>query len=153
MTQNRSSREHATACLGRIRAAVGWGPSQGEWSAALAVFVPALQLHHPLDVGEACRRWAEDEPRWPALATLLQRVEEARQRREPHQLAGHTTARTSARPMVDGHPKPIIRDPQGMRRMIEHIRANPGQYVAAKTLVEMGELMLERAGYNEMEPA
>lgn len=146
MNQTLSSREHVVSCLLRIRAAVGWGPNADEWLATLGVFVPSLQRCNALDVREACERWAEDKPRWPSLAALLDEVTAARHRREPKRLAS-----VPVEPV--GRRKPTIRDPVAMRRLIEDMRRHPAKYVAPKALIAIGEDMLERAGVEQLEPA
>ncbi len=135
-----SSPEHIHSCLSRIRAAVNWGASDSEWQATLAAFIPALARCHPSDVAEACRRWAEDEPKWPALSQLLAKVAEAELRRDPPKLPPRRD--TTQRNVMH----PIIKDPVALRLRIEHIRAHPEKYVGAQALIGIGEEMLRRAG-------
>lgn len=134
----------ASSLLARIRSArVGGAPwDAAEWTAMLAVYVPALMRHDARDVRAACLRWIEDHAKWPVLAELLAAVDRARMRREqaePPQQSAERLERPSC-----AHP--TIRNPARLRSTIAHIKAHPGDYVAPATLIEIGEGMLERAG-------
>lgn len=51
------------------------------------------------------------------------------------------------KPEARGDRQPEVKDPEAMRRKIAEMRANPDGFVAAETLIAMGEDLLRRAGH------
>jgi hypothetical protein len=105
-----------------------------------------LPEHHVL---EACRRWPTLPERgkwWPALEEL---------RGVADDVACEQRMRSLPKPVVNGHTlngaapfKPRRSTPAELahiRKLVADLRANPGKYVAAKALADLGDAMLARA--------
>jgi hypothetical protein len=98
---------------------------------------------------EACSRWPTLPERgkwWPALEELRSVADD---------VACEHRMRALPKPVVNGHAlngsapfKPRRSTPAelaNIRRLVADLRANPGRYVAAKALADLGDAMLARA--------
>lgn len=118
--------------------------SSDELAMMLTAYMEAVEDMPLCDLVEACRRW----PKLPERGKWWPMPEELRALADD--IACEHRVRALPKPEPVRHDAPVqpgpvaINDPGQMVRTIADMKANSGQYAAARPLIALGEAMLER---------
>lgn len=143
-----TSRQHLEACLTKLRAA-GLPPpriaSTAEgYQLMLALWHEKLSWADHRAVAKAFDLWIDEHGEWPTPNRLLPIVRERQQLIENPPPPAPPPGRRSENIVPFGQPLSTPDDIRETCKFVEEVRGSPERFIAAPTVVEIGEFLIAR---------